>query len=88
MCFLPTQTCWFGKQPLDSLANFQYYGHEALPDDDVHAAFKHATTFDVMMVARARATRITHLYSSKVDGHLAGMDPEISQSYNKGNVAI
>jgi hypothetical protein len=76
-----------GKQPLDSLANFQYYGNEALPDD-VHAAFKHATTFDVMMVARARATRITHLYSSKVDGHLAGTDPEISQSYNKGNVAI
>lgn len=76
-----------GKQPLDSLANFQYYGHEALPDD-VHAAFKHATTFDIMMVARARATRITHLYSSKVEGPMAGTDPEISQSYNKGNVAI
>ena len=27
-----------GKQPLDLLANFQYYAHEALPND-VHNAF-------------------------------------------------
>ena len=41
-----------------------------------------------MMVARARATRITHLYSSKTEGPMAGSDPEISWSYNKGNVVI
>ena len=39
-----------GKQPIDSLANFQYYGHEALPDP-VRRAFSNATTFDVMLVA-------------------------------------
>lgn len=76
-----------GRQPLDSLANFQYYGHEAL-SNEVREAFNHATTFDIMMVARARATRITHLYSSKTEGPMAGSDPEISQLYNKGNVAI
>jgi hypothetical protein len=41
-----------GKQPLDSLANFQYYGHEALPVE-IRKAFEQATTFDIMMVARA-----------------------------------
>ena len=34
------------------------------------------------------ATRITHLYSSKTEGPMARMDPETSQMYNKGNVAI
>lgn len=55
------------KQPLDSLANFQYYGHESLPPD-VCEVFAQATTFDIMLVARACATRITHSYSSKPDG--------------------
>jgi len=76
-----------GRQPLDSLANFQYYGHEAL-SDEVREAFSYATTFNIMMVAHARATRITHLYSSKTEGPMAGSDPEISWSYNKGNVVI
>jgi len=85
-------SCWhelvsLGKQPLDSLANFQYYRYEAL-SDEVREAFDHATTFDIMMVACARATRITHLYSSKTEGPMAGSDPEMSKLYNKGNVAI
>jgi hypothetical protein len=42
----------FCKQPLDSLANFQYYGHEALPVE-IQNAFDQATTFNIMMVAEA-----------------------------------
>jgi hypothetical protein len=85
-------SCWhelvsLGKQPLDSLANFQYYGHEALPNQ-VQSMFADATTFDIMLVACAHATRITHLYSAKTEGPMAGTDPELSQSYNRGNVSI
>ena len=63
-----------GRQPVDSLANFQYYGHEALPAT-ICKAFDQATTFDIMKVARARATKITHLRSSKQDGAMVGTDP-------------
>lgn len=74
-------------QPRDSLANFQYYGHERL-SVDVRKAFKDATLFDLMLVSRCRATRITHLYSSKPTGPTAGKNPLLSQRYNRGNVAI
>jgi hypothetical protein len=76
-----------GRQPLDSLANFQYYGHEAL-SHDVRAAFENASLFDIMLVSRARATRITHLFSSKKDSSTYGHDPDLSQRYNRGNVAV
>jgi hypothetical protein len=75
------------RQPLNSLANFQYYAIERLPDD-VRLAFEHASMFDLMLVSRARATRITHLFSSKRDSPTYGHNPETSQSYSKGNVAI
>jgi hypothetical protein len=85
-------SCWhelvnLGKQPLDSLTNFQYYGHKALPEH-IQQAFAHATTFDIMLVAHTNTTRITHLYSLKSDSPMAGTDPKKSQQYNKGNVAI
>ena len=52
------------QQPRDSLANWHYTGHSKLPED-VHDALKSATMFDVMMVARSRATQITQLFSNK-----------------------
>lgn len=74
-------------QPQNSLANFQYYGHERL-SDNVRDAFKKATLFELMLVSRCRATRITHLYSSKPTGPNAGRNPASSQRYNRGNIAI
>lgn len=76
-----------GVQPLDSLANFQYYGIDELPAE-VKNAFAHSTMFDILMVARSRATRITHLYSQKPNSSIWGTDPRNSQGYSKGNVAI
>ena len=52
------------QQPKNSLANWHYTGHEALPTD-VRRAFEDASMFDLMMVSRCRATKITQLYSSK-----------------------
>lgn len=72
-------------QPVNALANFQYYGNSRL-DREVSLAFKHASMFDLMLVSRCRATRMTYLYSKKKDG--PGGNPESSQRYNKGNVAI
>ncbi|KAJ7192135.1 hypothetical protein GGX14DRAFT_406682 [Mycena pura] len=51
--------CW---APLTS--NFQYYGRDELPPE-VKAAFKASSIFDIMMVARCRATRVTNMFSNK-----------------------
>jgi hypothetical protein len=75
------------RQPLDSLANFQWSAQELLPES-VRTAIESATMFDMMMVARLRATRLTHLYSSKKDSPLFGSNPDLSQKYSCGNVAI
>ncbi|KAJ7224020.1 hypothetical protein B0H12DRAFT_1268314 [Mycena haematopus] len=53
-----------GKQPKDSWANFQYYAVERLPED-VAAALKNLSDYDKMMICRARASKITHLYNQK-----------------------
>ncbi|KAH7905483.1 hypothetical protein BJ138DRAFT_1175181, partial [Hygrophoropsis aurantiaca] len=80
--------CWTtllgGKQPRNSLANFQYYGHCRLPDD-IKLAFRNASPFDKMLVGRCRASRVTHFYSHK---HRSGQPESTSQSYNRGNVAV
>jgi len=44
------------KQPLDSIANFQYYGHEELPPE-VQKAFPKAIMFDLMLISCMRATK-------------------------------
>ncbi|KAJ6582664.1 hypothetical protein DFH09DRAFT_831291, partial [Mycena vulgaris] len=76
-----------GKQPLDALANFQYYGREELPQP-VKQAFAESSMFDIMMIARCRATRITHMFSSKPDVPRPMRNPATSQRYSTGNVAI
>lgn len=75
------------RQPLDSLANFQYFGLDELPED-VKRALHSASMFDVMMVARSRATRITHLFTEKKGHTQHGKDPQLSQGYSSGNVAV
>ncbi|KAK7027675.1 hypothetical protein R3P38DRAFT_3315269 [Favolaschia claudopus] len=67
-------------QPLDSLANFQYYARAELPRD-VRSAFEQASLYDLQLVSRSRCSRITHLIST--DKRRA-----VSQGYVQGNVAI
>jgi len=55
---------------------------------DVKCAIDEASMFDIMMVSKLRATRITHLYSSKEGSSLYGTDPMLSQRYSRGNVAV
>lgn len=76
-----------GFQPLDSLANFQYYAHDELPAT-VKDAFNRSSMFDLMLVCQSRATRVTHLFSNKRGHNLYGTNPAVSQRYNAGNVAI
>ncbi|KAG2743634.1 hypothetical protein P692DRAFT_20745581, partial [Suillus brevipes Sb2] len=79
--------CKCPRQPVNSLANFQYYGHEKLPDD-IRDAFARASAYDLMLIARARASQITHFYAHKPSGWQNWLGEEGSQRYNKGNVAI
>lgn len=75
------------QQPKDSLANWHYTGHDELPEE-VRNALKSATMFDVMMVARSRATRITQLFSKKKGNTNYDHDPSESQRYDRGNISI
>lgn len=75
------------EQPKDALANWQYTGFDELPDDVQHA-FQNASMFDIMMIARSRATRITHLFSKKKGSPNYGQDPSESQRYDRGNISV
>jgi hypothetical protein len=59
--------------------------HEGLPTA-VDEAFRKASMFNLMLVARARATRVTYLLSDKLQ--VPGDIHRVSQGYVKGNVAI
>ena len=76
-----------GKMPKFSLANWLYYGHDALPDD-VKTAFREATQVERMLVSRARASKISFRFSELKGHDLEGTDPNTSQKCIKGNVAI
>ncbi|KAG1886345.1 uncharacterized protein F5891DRAFT_1201130 [Suillus fuscotomentosus] len=52
------------RQPVNSLANFQYYAHERLPPL-IRSAFLEASVYDLMLVSRARASQIVHHYAYK-----------------------
>ncbi|KAG1889740.1 uncharacterized protein F5891DRAFT_1131771 [Suillus fuscotomentosus] len=75
------------RQPVNSLANFQYYGHERL-SPEIREAFSSASIYDLMLVSRARASQITHFYTYKSSLTQFWSAEEASQRYNKGNVAI
>ena len=74
-------------QPLDALANFQYYARDELPPA-VKAAFESASLYDLMMVSRSRATRITHLFCERPSAKGLEKLRTGSQGYSQGNVAI
>ena len=67
--------------PVDALTNFQYY---ELPLEVIEA-FRQASMFDLMLVARARATRISFLLNEK--SGFSG-DSRVCQGFVKGNVAV
>lgn len=75
------------KQPVDALANFQYYGFQALPND-VRECFEQASHSDLKLVARARCSRVTHLFVKNKSSPVYGGNPASSQRYNRGNVAV
>ncbi|KAG1747388.1 hypothetical protein EDB19DRAFT_303084 [Suillus lakei] len=78
---------WSLSEPVNSLANFQYYGHERLPID-IREAFTSASIFDLMLISRARASQVTHFYMYKPSSTQFSAEEEASQRYNKGNVAV
>ncbi|KAG1905845.1 uncharacterized protein F5891DRAFT_1182904 [Suillus fuscotomentosus] len=75
------------RQPVNALANFQYYGHERLPVD-IRSTFSQASVYDLMLVSRARASQIIHHYAYKTTGGQYWTAEDASQRYNKGNIAI
>jgi len=75
------------KQPLNAIANYQYYVIDELPLI-AKDAFSTATTFEVKLVARSRATWLTHLYCKKKNSPNFMNKANESQCYSRGNVAI
>ncbi|KAI0686634.1 hypothetical protein C8Q76DRAFT_636248, partial [Earliella scabrosa] len=81
------------RMPKLSLANWLYYGHDALPPS-VSSAIHESTQFDRLLVSRARGSRISFRFTElrKKEGHLGQRgqedDPSISQRCIKGNVLV
>lgn len=77
-----------GEQPLDAIANYQYYAFERLPPE-IAKAFEASSMHERQLIAGCRASRITYIYSSPVTNP-EGRDREhmTSQGFIKGNVAI
>ncbi|KZV66482.1 hypothetical protein PENSPDRAFT_585286, partial [Peniophora sp. CONT] len=71
-----------GEQPLDAIANYQYYAYDRLPPE-VAKAFAESSLHERQLVAGCRASKITFLYT-------AGSTPDkkFPQGFVKGNVAI
>ncbi|EIW86686.1 hypothetical protein CONPUDRAFT_44262, partial [Coniophora puteana RWD-64-598 SS2] len=74
-------------QPKNALANFQYYARDRLPDD-VRSSLSAASPVDRILIARAQASKIVHVYSHKQGSNSSRFPEEASQRYVKGNVAI
>ncbi|EGO04615.1 hypothetical protein SERLA73DRAFT_68302 [Serpula lacrymans var. lacrymans S7.3] len=77
----------YQKQPLDAIANFQYYAIPELPLL-VSADWDNATLYDTSLVSRASATKLSHLFAHKKDSPLYGSNMCLSQKYIRGNVAV
>ncbi|RDX53628.1 hypothetical protein OH76DRAFT_1342946, partial [Lentinus brumalis] len=82
------------RMPRLCLANWLYYAHDVLPPG-VAAAFARSSQFDRLLVARARASRISYRFTEvradeganrePIDAHEARIH---SQRYVRGNVLV
>ncbi|KAJ6626042.1 hypothetical protein B0H10DRAFT_1942186 [Mycena sp. CBHHK59/15] len=85
----PCMKILLSKKPVNAIANFQYYARDKLPPSPpMKDVFCNATLFNLQLVSRSRATKITHFFSKKKGSHLYGTSAATSQCYNLGNVAI
>ncbi|KAI0746099.1 hypothetical protein C8Q76DRAFT_607308, partial [Earliella scabrosa] len=82
------------RMPKFSLANWLYYGQEALPSE-VKAALDRSTQFDRLLVARARGSRISYRFTELKtkraeldDEDVAAYDRAAAQRFVKGNVIV
>ncbi|KAI9057430.1 hypothetical protein FKP32DRAFT_1669731 [Trametes sanguinea] len=76
-----------GRMPRYALANWLYYGHDALPDP-IRGMFRSSTQVERTLISRARSSKVSYKFCEMVGHPLYGTDPRISQGCMKGNVAI
>ncbi|TFK89704.1 hypothetical protein K466DRAFT_486324, partial [Polyporus arcularius HHB13444] len=83
-----------GRMPRLCLANWLYYAHEMLPAA-VASAFSQSSQFDRMLVARARASRISFRFTELREEDSSNREPvdahdnhATSQRFIRGNVLI
>lgn len=82
------------RMPKLCLANWLYYGYEALPPT-IRQAFQSSTQFDRLLVCRARGSRISYRFTELKrkgtnfdDGQDSSYDRSTSQRFVKGNVIV
>lgn len=82
------------RMPKLCLANWLYYGHEALPAV-IRQAFDNSTQFDRLLVARARGSRISYRFTELKRKRLkfddepnTSYDSMTAQRFVKGNVIV
>lgn len=77
------------RMPRLSLANWLYYAKDKLPPD-VKVAFSKASPFDLMLVSRARSTRISFRFTELRRTHATdvSMDDRLDQLFIKGNILV
>ena len=70
------------KMPDNVIANFQYYAYYRLLNE-VGEAFNTTSLFDLMLVVRARLTKISYMFNHKVGGA-----NDTRQGFIRGNVTV
>ena len=75
------------KMPRFSLANWLYYAYERLPAP-VRTAFRESSQVERMLVARARASKISFKFTELKGHELHDTESKVSQRFLKGNVSI
>ncbi|KAH7909537.1 hypothetical protein BJ138DRAFT_1010612, partial [Hygrophoropsis aurantiaca] len=70
-----------GMMPKFALANDLYYGYDCLPED-VQDGFDKASPFELVLISRARASRLCFKFTESAGQSAA------SRKYTKGNVVV
>ena len=86
-CTCESNLCLKRRMPKYMLVNWLYYRYDELPPD-IRRAFLDLTTFDQILISRARASKILFQFSEMKGNVMYRTDPETLQCCIKRNMMV